>query len=129
MSSSKTENLNLHAWTPDDPVKMSEFNENFAILDRAARIVTGSYVGNGAYGESSPTTLTLDFAPKFLMIWQVNGANTAVSLSGFSLRITNYNTNWGCTTTWDGTTVSWYNATSADRQMNANAYYTYLAVG
>ena len=151
MSSSKTENLNLHAWTPDDPVKMSEFNENFAILDRAARIVTGSYVGNGAYGESSPTTLTLDFAPKVVFLFRDSyyaastsynsiaqvgywGPEFVVLLAGATYVRVYYNTGTTYPTytkvTFTEHGVSFWSGTNAESQWNVNnSTYHYVALG
>ena len=60
MSSSRTTNLNLHAWNADDPVRRDEFNENFAAIDAAiaantaaiaaaggVRMIAGTYTGDG----------------------------------------------------------------------------------
>ena len=73
MSSQKTTNLKLHKWVKSDPIKMAEFNENFQKLDAAvaagAKIATGSYVGTGTYGSSNPCSLTFDFPPKLLIIF------------------------------------------------------------
>lgn len=54
MSTNKTPNYNLHAWTPEDDFLRAEINENFAKLDTALSVlprkleaVVGFYVGNG----------------------------------------------------------------------------------
>lgn len=77
MSSQKTTNMNLHKWVLSDPVKMAEFNENFQKIDAAiaagAKIATGSYVGTGTYGSSHPCSLTFDFVPQLLMLFEAGG--------------------------------------------------------
>lgn len=47
MSTNKTERFGLHAWEPEDRFLREEFNENFARLDGAARVVAGAYTGDG----------------------------------------------------------------------------------
>lgn len=48
MSTNKTQNFGLHAWAAEDDFLRSEFNENFAALDGAARVSVGTYTGDGA---------------------------------------------------------------------------------
>ncbi len=52
MSTNKTTNYGLHAWTAGDDFRLHEVNENFAKLDEAvrgrAKVVVGTYTGNGA---------------------------------------------------------------------------------
>ena len=51
MSTSKTQNYDLHAWEPDDDFQLHEINENFAAIDSALGVrypvVIGTYVGDG----------------------------------------------------------------------------------
>ncbi len=47
MSTNKTEHFGLHAWEPEDRFLREEFNENFAKLDGAARVIAGAYTGDG----------------------------------------------------------------------------------
>lgn len=37
-------------------------------MSASAKIVYGSYVGTGTYGEDNPTSITFDFAPKVVML-------------------------------------------------------------
>ena len=130
MSTNKTQNLQLHSWVADDPVKMSEFNENFEAIDSLlTRIAVGSYVGTGTCGSENPNALTFDFAPKFLLIWQ-DGYVTSLGLRGGKLRSISTNSYGTCNATWEGNTVSWSHNSDASWQMNANrsAYY-YVALG
>lgn len=48
MSTNKTENYQLHRWEPEDDFLRQEFNENFAKLDRSARMIFGTYQGTAA---------------------------------------------------------------------------------
>ena len=93
MSTNKTPNLNLHAWSKTDPVQLSEFNENFAALDAAIaplqnQIVLGSYTGNGA----STRTVNLGFAPAFVILLGYHGetsftANITIAGPSFAFYI------------------------------------------
>ena len=61
MSTKRTENYQLHAWEPGDDFLLAEINENFARLDTATRVVTGTYTGDGTaqqtVTEPSPSRL------------------------------------------------------------------------
>lgn len=37
---------------------------------KGVKIATGSYVGTGTHGSDNPCTLTFDFTPKFVMVYQ-----------------------------------------------------------
>ena len=140
MSTNKTENLNLHAWTPDDPVKMSEFNENFAALDAACggmpHVVWGSYAGTGTCGQNNPTTLTFDFEPKLLLVTPTSYGYTMSRIlaprgctyvrNSFG---TSSNDEYTTRLRWDGNSVSYWSS-NAGGQFNSlsNTYY-YVAVG
>lgn len=39
-------------------------------INSAAKVATGSYVGTGTYGKDNPCTLTFDFTPKFVMVYE-----------------------------------------------------------
>ena len=77
MSTNKTENLNLHSWDAEDPVKRTEFNENFTALDAAwgdletakAVLAAGSYTGDGA----ASRTISLGFTPKAVLVMTAYG--------------------------------------------------------
>ncbi len=97
----------------------------------AAKIAVGSYTGDGTLGASHPTTLTLEFQPRFLLIW---GDSNYVMLGarGEQLRLNSGSTCTLQATTWEGTAVTWYNvyASGSEWQMNrANVTYRYLAIG
>jgi len=79
MSSRKTEHFGLHAWEPGDSVLRSEFNENFAALDGAARVAAGSFIGDGA-GERY---IELGFKPAAVLLMCRNGCVGQSITSGY----------------------------------------------
>ena len=64
VSQNQTERFGLHLWEPVDNFLREEFNENFEALDDAARVVCGSYTGNGAAGR----VVTLGFTPTAVIV-------------------------------------------------------------
>ena len=83
MSINKTENYQLHAWGEEDEGRLEEINENFARLDTAARMVTGSYSGNGAESQ----TIELGFTPTAVLVMDSRGhmANESYYYGGLAL--------------------------------------------
>ena len=69
MSTNKTTNYQLHKWEADDDFLRSEFNENFAKLDEAARVVVGAYTGDG----SASRFISLGFTPKAVFVLPKDG--------------------------------------------------------
>ncbi len=84
MSSQKTEHYQLHAWEPSDPFLRGEFNANFSAIDQAihdgltavesvaegrARIVAGTYTGNGAASQ----TIALGATPAAVLVERKDG--------------------------------------------------------
>lgn len=107
MSSSRTTNLNLHAWNADDPVRRDEFNENFAAIDAAiaantaaiaaaggVRMIAGYYAGDGNasqfidLGVTPKAVLAVGGGMKFNMGSTVNySAFSTDETSVYSLRL------------------------------------------
>jgi len=79
MSSSKTEHYQLHRWEPRDEVLRTEFNENFQLLDTAARIVVGTYVGDGAESRH----IELGFQPQAVLVMSWKGVAGQASATGY----------------------------------------------
>ena len=107
-----------------------------ATATAAARIATGSYTGNGAYGFSNKNTLTFDFVPKFVVVLgDFNNASLSYRLfliNGAKYASAGYAGGNPVTVSWDDTTVSWYcsNYTAGADQMNLkDATYRYVAIG
>lgn len=94
------------------------------------KVVTGSYVGTESYGESNPNTLTFSFVPKFVVVSSNQPSTTTMFfwLPG-ALETHAYMTEAdNIYFTQSGTSLSWYNATSAQRQYNSGTF-NYIAIG
>lgn len=112
-----TENYGLKQWEESDPVNVGEINENFAVLDAALgampQLRFGSYVGTGTYGSSNMNSITFEFVPKFVLIYD-NKSYYGICMipnSCGDLQFAYYR--WGHDAarqrlTWNGTTLSWY---------------------
>lgn len=99
----------------------------------APKIETGSYVGTGAYNSASPNTLTFGFVPQLVFLFMAPSPRFAVAANGQSVfRSDSAETSSiGYTNVkWDGNSMSWYNSTNADEQLNKNGQtYHYIAIG
>ncbi|MBR6604636.1 MAG: hypothetical protein IKK92_01990 [Prevotella sp.] len=127
-------------------------------LGERARIATGSYVGTGALGSNGPCSITFDFAPKFLFIFEseknisasnidlykgfIMPAHDSYTFSGVVIvdRSRQSGSSAPNALTYVNAakivnnTVSWYAATNktqnAEHQLNkANRVYDYVAIG
>lgn len=104
----------------------------------SVKIATGSYVGTGTAGESSPNTLTFPFEPKMVVITAGNPYNGTALLgptTGFSyLTIASVNNIYYMVVTVNQNSISWYtgleNPDGSYRQMNDEYNtYSYVAIG
>lgn len=99
----------------------------------APKIETGSYVGTGTYNSASPNTLTFGFVPQLVFIFMSPSPRIAVAANGQSVfrSDTAETSSIGYTNVkWDGNSMSWYNRTNADEQLNKNGQtYHYIAIG
>ena len=128
---SYTTNYQLHQWVPGDNLLRTDFNEDFAKIDAGiksaadaaagaastaagrARIVTGSYTGNG-----SSKTVSLGFAPK--AVWVRGGV--------YETMVTNYGGHDMLSLTASGFTAR-YDSSQDDHCPNIpNASYSYAAI-
>lgn len=92
-------------------------------ITKRACIASGSYVGNGKYGEANPNTLTFDFPPKVIMIYgnvrdytNSKGKYTVIALcdSGEYRCHTNVDGKTYGIMSVNGNTVSWYTTNTYD---------------
>ena len=146
-----TEHYQLHQWEPEDSFLRTDFNEDHEKIDTAlnglaeqnaalndlvsqcgnCRVYTTSYTGTGTYGESNPCVLTLPFKPVLMMVIGNNtsGFTTCDSPAFITMK---GREGYSCYTTWseDGKTVTWYNSSSVNAQMNyGNQLYQVAILG
>lgn len=92
----------------------------------AVRIQTGSYVGTGTSGKSSPCSLTFSFVPKMVIVMRDN-QNVVIANAGFvwlgqDTSVLNFSLS--------GNTLSWWNGNGVSSQYNdADATYHWVAIG
>lgn len=140
----KTSNYQLSQWEEEDAVKRTDFNADNQKIDAAlaeisvrAKIVSGTYTGNGKYGAANPNVLdftdTLGRPPKLLVVmpyesdyyWMLAINNVKVARSYHE-----QSTPYLMTITWSGNRVSWYGTNSANTQLNTSGkVYHYIAIG
>lgn len=115
----------------------------------APKIATGSYTGTGKSGSSNKNKLTFDFKPKFVIILGAKyfsnmpahyfglavlaqGLTGGFGSFGYSYtdKLSESFNAYGVVVSWSGNTVSWYNYSNANAQLNASgATYNYIAIG
>ena len=124
-------------------------------ISAGPKIAIGSYVGTGTYGAANPNSLTFDFAPKMVMVFQQanyqgSGVGNLVDSSasesyfvqlmdlltteyvvgrGFGARYNDYPRGKKSA---DGKTISWYHPGGAKYQCNLKydgMVYSYIAIG
>ena len=141
MASNYTTNYELPLWEPQDSFLRTEFNEAHQKIDAALGsmalkseiagkpdLVTGSYVGSGAYGSGSPNALTFSGTPVLVLIR--NGPYVLSLMRPVTDSPNTAHSNYGRNTTaWTENGVSWYNTENAGYQMNNSGQeYPYLAL-
>lgn len=131
-------------------------NDVFAALAvTPVQIVAGSYTGTGTYGSANPNSLTFDFEPKMLVLFDSKGLVLSQSTGGtygelaaigycpalttsyVQQALFNNEFNYDGTRYYtfakkssDGKTVFWYHTYDAGKQYNySSKTYLYLAIG
>lgn len=101
--------------------------ENYGV---ESKVHPGAYTGTGTYGTDNPNTLEFEFEPKMVLIQGTAGlVAILIKPSGVGVSI-GPNESTTLNVTWQGKTVSWYNALNAANQMNTeNETYSYTAFG
>ena len=149
MSTNHTEHFNLCQWEPTDQILRADFNEDNQKIDAAlaeaskgnCRIVAGSYVGTGEWGEEHPNSLTFAFPPQMVIL----GINLALESGNVPKYFLLFPTcpyfqsasgSGRNNVTWSGNSISWYCPASFSDQdkpgMQFNREgdtYHYLAIG
>ena len=100
------------------------------LLSGGAKFAFGSYVGDGAYGFYSRSSLTFDFEPKLVIIQGDQGSvGTFHSGIGIGLCMMSYQS-FAINAAWNGNTFTWYHLDSAEKQLNKqDRVYAYAAFG
>lgn len=159
-----TTNYKLPQWVKADQIKMDDFNGAFGKIDTAlkanadaaasaasaervtaleqkwergkvCRVAWGSYTGTGTYGKDHPTTLSCDFTPVMLAVYNRDSNNITPVFAFRDMTEFGFNSSGGVNTvTWGERGVSWYvnsgNTMSTNYQFNtAGATYHYLIIG
>lgn len=98
----------------------------------APKIVIGSYVGTGKYGQSNPNELIFDSVPKIVILFRDNNTPTMPYYWGApKIAIENGSSTDYCTATVsnDPVKLNFYSDNDADNQFNSNGKtYTYFAL-
>lgn len=154
-STNKTATLGLNQWIKTDGVCMADFNADNAKVEAAIAAVTaarvqfytGTYTGDGTCGSEHPTSVTLPFAPKLLIIYRADqDFPPTVIIAGMSKANTHFSMmrGGGVDLTFSGKTVSWYHnghyfdesndsmtiTAQAPYQLNGSGIvYNYMAIG
>lgn len=105
-------------------------NSNMFALG-CSQIQTGSYTGTGAYGSSSPSSLTFNFEPKMVVIQAVGASFRLMWFYGASVmqHRGGSGSGWNGTVTANTKTFKWYDS-SADMQANTSGQkYNWIAIG
>ena len=113
--------------------QLAELAANLGVHGRNCRIATGSYVGDGTYGESTPNSLTFDFYPVLVTIGSditaKSGRNPSVLLRGRS-KGSPEGSEKEMLLTWSDSGISWYNSEHEDYQNNhSGRIYYYIVLG
>ena len=103
-----------------------------ALTAAMPKIVTGSYVGTGTYGENNPNRLdfaaTLGRLPKLIYVVASIGAYSMLLTPGLTTQ--NSSNSYANTIQWTNTGVSWYSTSNKNGQMNNETLtYLYIAIG
>lgn len=129
----------------DAPSTPSEaFSQIAAAVTSGAKIATGTYYGSAAYGSGAPNTLTFDFKPNLVLVYESNmgmlfgdtgsSANNAMAMlaaRGATATGRSYGSNNASLhLTWGDNSLSWYSDSDWTRQFNyPSALYRYIAIG
>lgn len=140
--------VNTLTITQGNGISLSQNGSTLVIsaLSSANSIIAyGAYTGNGTFGSGNPKTLTFDFTPRLVIVtgcadgvgdypWLYGAPRGRAYSEVMASETEDYTTySWGdvyVDLTWGSNSVSWYNAESAEKQLNAsNCVYYYFAVG
>lgn len=100
--------------------------------NQIGRMVSGTYTGDGNYGSTKPSQLTIGFAPKLLVVLR-SGLRYSGEIGGFIWSADSGSISFGGNTldsiTTDGTTVTWYASSECIQSNERGVVYSYIAFG
>lgn len=100
--------------------------------NQIGRMVSGTYTGDGNYGSTKPSQLTIGFAPKLLVVLR-SGLRYSGEIGGFIWSADSGSISFGGNTldsiTTDGTTVTWYASSEYIQSNERGVVYSYIAFG
>ena len=110
-------------------------------LNARAKIASGSYVGTGTGGQSNPTSITVGFSPKVVIVGNTNPSNSSywflimMNPLGHAVEgLPEFSSNSKCVfVSWTGSGVSWYAESNFNPQYpqlnDAGITYQWIAWG
>ena len=145
MASNSTPFAGLNQWLADDPVLREDFNADNQKLDNVISllgnccIASGSYVGDGQFGEGTSCHLELGFKPLVIFMDTGSGESFNEHIVWFNngLPPTHIDTPYvHYFISWEDTGMSWYMTCATTTHNNAASQlnvkdktYHYLALG
>ena len=134
-----TENYALPQWEKSDRIMMDDFNAAMEAIDTGLKAVetaipkikVGTYTGNGNYGESNKTSLSFDFKPTLVLVFEPSGSSYQIlPLPPVNGTVCPVKVNMGIQVSWSGNQVSWYSNNDQYHQFNQSGVtYYYVAFG
>ena len=103
--------------------------EHADILTGQLKCATGTYKGNGKYGETKPTVLQVEFKPLFAMVFTPNDAFRVIGVVGQKMRRYYTDSNAEIDTIWGDDSVSFYSTGAQGQMNNSNYTYHYFVLG
>ena len=112
---------------------VSALAANLGVHGHNCRIATGSYRGNGTYGESNPNSLSFNMNPLIVVIASRSASEAGLLVAPVTGALFYNGYTRSLVVTWSGKTVSWYTSTTTNAalaQLNSsNTTYYWVALG
>ena len=113
--------------------QLAELAANLGVHGHNCRIATGSYTGNGTYGESNPVSLSFNMNPLIVVIASRSASEAGLLVAPVTGALFYSGYTRSLSVTWSGKTVSWYTTTTTNAalaQLNSsNTTYYWVALG
>ena len=148
-----TQNYHLPQWVETDRILMDDFNDAYSAIDAAlktnadglsaetaaresavaakgnCRMFLTTYTGTGAYGQSSPCSVTFPWKPEMVSVFAPNGNLMEILYGSESAIMRTSYMGAILSVTWTGNTVKWH-GNHPDEQLNGSGLvFTVIALG